>query len=135
MHISQIHYVESQSVETFTGHGLREWNKKEYAVTVSINEKEDVNKADELAKQFVKEKLAKQVKPQFATEMQPQEPDVLPIIQEKKVTPGMQYAIGKIKGAKTIEELENERTRSDLNPAIKEEFNKKMILLKVNEGK
>ncbi len=57
MHISKINYTESQSTETLLEGGLREWNKKEYSVSVSLNETDDENKADELAKQFVKEKL------------------------------------------------------------------------------
>ena len=126
MHISQIHYVESQSIETFNGHGLKEWNKKEYAVTVSLNEEDDENKADELAKQFVKEKLAKHTKEQFATEMQPPEPFTLPIIQEKRITPGMQLIIGKIENSTTIEQLEKERTRADMNPVIKKVFDEKL---------
>jgi len=57
MHISSITYTESESIESFTGYGLKKWVKREQSATVFLTDKDDENRADELAKQFVKEKL------------------------------------------------------------------------------
>jgi len=57
MHISSISYTEGESIEHFYADGLKKWARREQSVTVFLKEDDDPNKADELAKQFVKEKL------------------------------------------------------------------------------
>jgi hypothetical protein len=101
----------------------------DYVLEPFDDPKAALNAAYELAIEFHKEKypkLYKEGKPIYTDYIGEEEP---PIIQQRKITPGMQMVIDKINNSTTPEQLEKERTRADMNPIIKEIFNEKLKTL------
>ena len=109
----------------FVYHGVREWIGLEASIEPDESE---IGCLFELRQKTIDTFNASIKK--TTTEMQPPEPDVLPVIQERKVTPGMQFIIDKINKATTPEQLEKERTRADMNPELKKVFDEQMKKLK-----
>jgi len=111
MHFSKVKYTKE-----FQYHGISEWISTEVDLEPGEDAKVALNNAKNIVHEFYAESIQQ---------------ESLPIIQEKRITPGMQLVIDKINKATTTEQLEKERTRADMNPVLKEVFNEKLKELKL----
>jgi len=111
----------------YTFHGLSRWIGMEASIDESDNEKECLHKLEQTAKEFVQESF-KQLEKTTATEMQPAEPPILPVIEGKKTTPtkGFEGYSEAIKQSSTIEELKEYHTIASMNPKLMKVYNEKL---------
>jgi hypothetical protein len=122
MHIERITYTESESIESYYADGLKKWAKREQSVTVFLTDKDDENRADQLAKDFVREKLygSKEVQPATNNYV----PEVLPEIQIENKSMEQQ-----IMSCMTLKELKDYEYPASLNPKYQLEYDKRMYIL------